>query len=177
MDIHVDIVNTKWREKKPRDSQRRCDTMLDSLLQKIRTKTRWQEDRNRVMNGAETSTCLLWNKCPQTILGETEWFHHVRLHLTQPYTAPEDSKNMMAVITNASTSRQLIAHERENVYMTATNRGKWWCILDLRFTPWSQKGRRQKRNEITTQRHIVTGDVSWERTWHSTLCELMKVKT
>jgi len=57
-----------------------------------------------------------------------------------------------------------------------------------RKTPRSQKGslrvegsvwggrRIRKRDERPTQRHIVTGIVSEDRTWHSTLGDLTKVK-
>jgi len=48
--------------------------------------------------------------------------------------------------------------------------------VDSPVAEGNKKGRRRKKDERPTQRHILTGDISQERTWHRTLCDLTKVK-
>ena len=48
--------------------------------------------------------------------------------------------------------------------------------VDSPVAKGNKKGRRRKKDERPTQRHILTGDISQERTWHRTLCDLTKVK-
>jgi len=50
----------------------------------------------------------------------------------------------------------------------------WWFPSRRRNLKYN--GRRRKKDERPTQRHIMTGDVSSGRTWHRTFCDLEKIK-